>query len=138
MIRVDTIGFGELARDLRKAGAGVGKELEPVVKRGAGNIKSGMRDDMKASRHFGQASRTIDYEFERTPVHLTAEIGPNKTRYPGIAGPAKKPPAAAISNIAYFGGANGGGGTVRDPEFHAHEEAPRFEKAIADVVDGLL
>lgn len=138
MIRVETDGFGDLARDLRKASASVGKELVPVVKKGAGNVKRGMRSDMSKSRHFGQVAGTIDYEVDRTPVSVEAEIGPNKTRYPGLPGPPRAKRAAPIANIAYFGGVNGGGGKVRDPEYHAHEEAPRFEKAVADVVDGLL
>lgn len=128
MIRVDTVGFGDLARDLRKASAHVGRELVPVAKKGAGNVKDGMRNDMRKSRHFGQVASSISYDVERTPVKVEAEIGPETGgRVVGD-----------LAHIAYFGGINGGGGTVRDPEFHAHEEAPRFEKAVADVVDGLL
>lgn len=128
MIRVDTVGFGDLARDLRKASAHVGRELVPVVKKGAGNVKDGMRNDMRKSRHFKQVAHSISYDVERTPVSVEAEIGPETGgRVVGD-----------LAHIAYFGGINGGGNTVRDPEWHARDEAPRFEKAIADVVDGLL
>lgn len=133
MIRVETDGFGDLTREMRKASARVGKEVMPVVRKGAQNVRGkntggGMRGDMRKSRHFGQVARTIGYDVERTPVAVEATIGAaTGGRVVGD-----------LAHIAYFGGINGGGNTVRDPEFHANEEAPRFEKAIADVVDGLL
>ena len=52
-------------------------------------------------------------------------------------GPRKGKPGS-IANIAYFGGANGGGGTVPDPRGALEAEAPRFEKALTDLVGEIL
>ena len=93
-----------------------------VVTKGALNIKTAMREDVRDSFWFRRIERHIDFD----QVGLTAEIGPNKRA------------AGNLANIAYFGGANGGGGTVRDPQRAAEEEAPRFMKALLDVIDGAM
>ena len=43
-----------------------------------------------------------------------------------------------LAHLAYFGGANGGGGTVRDPEVHLEAEAPNLEEYAGKVLDDLL
>lgn len=102
-----------------------------VVTKGALNIKESMADDFYSSRHFRHLGRSVGFD----QVGLTAEIGPDKAKVYGK-GEYRTPGNLAV--IAYFGGANGGGGTVRDPQRAAEEEAPRFMKALLDVIDGAM
>jgi hypothetical protein len=119
------------AADLRAAGSGIAPKVTPVVHRGANNIKRQMRAEMQASRSFKGVARAIDYSMSNRSFTasgagvIEAEIGP-RTGKPG-----------SLANIAYFGGARGGG-TVPDPKGALDAELPRFEKALADVVDELL
>lgn len=119
-ISIEVDGIEELAAALTQAANDLPNLVRPVVSKGALNIKNAMRADMAASEHFGAAASSITYDLAGTE----AEIGPTK-------------PAGAIANIAYFGGARGGG-TVRDPLEPAEEEADGFEQALADIVGNLL
>lgn len=93
-----------------------------LVTRGAVNIKTSMREDVRESRSFRRIEPHIDFD----QVGLSAEIGPNKRG------------AGNLAHFAYFGGANGGGGTVRDPQRAAEEEAPRFERALDELMGDLF
>ena len=57
-------------------------------------------------------------------------------------GPAKKSGGSRGlgfgANIAYFGGARGGGGTVADPKTALDAEIPNFEAQLADILGGIL
>lgn len=108
-------------------------KVRGVVKKGALNVKTAMQKDMRASPHFKRAAQSIDFTetsdyraFGETAYG--AEIGPNKSR----------DVAAGLAGIAYFGGSNGGGGTVRDPAEALADEAPNFEKYLLDVLEGLI
>lgn len=114
-----------LAEALRAAAADLPRLVRPVVAKGALNVKTKLRSEASGSRHFRLAS-FITYDTKETSSGAEAEIGPEKRG------------AGNLGNIAYFGGAHGGGGTLPDPQLAANEEAPRFEKAIGDIVDGLL
>jgi hypothetical protein len=125
----------EFAKDLRAAGSGIASKVLPVVHKGANNIKRQHRREMRASTHFKGVAQSIDYSMKYGTGSrasggagaIEAEIGPRSG--PGSAG--------ALANIAYFGSSRGGG-TVPDPKGALEAEAPRFEKALADVVEGLL
>lgn len=121
-IRIDASDFHQLADDLRAAADGLEAKLKPVVAKGALNIKTAMQADMAESGHFGQAASSISYDQNG----LEAEIGPTKGS-PG-----------SIANIAYFGGAHGGGGSVRDPMEAGLDELPKFEQAALDILGDLL
>ena len=112
------------AAELGEVSQQAARKLRPVVSKGALNIKNEMQSDMQASRHFKQIARTISYDLE--DEGMTAVIGPNKHFR-----------AARLANIAYFGVPRGGGGTV-DIDRPLENEKPRFEKAVRDVLDGLL
>lgn len=119
------------AADLRAAGSGIASKVTPIVHRGANNIKRQMRSEMQASRWFKGVTRAIDYSMTNRSFgasgasEIGAEIGPRKGS-PG-----------SLANIAYFGGSRGGG-TVPDPKGALDAEVPRFEKALGDMIDGLL
>ncbi len=102
------------------------EDLRKVVAKGALNVKTSMRAEMSRSAHFGQVARSITYETRETARFTEAQVGP-------VTGGKV---LGDLAHIAYFGGAQGGGGTVRDPQVDADEEAPRMESAIASLIDG--
>lgn len=120
--------FSELHRLVRDLGAAPNaayRGLEGVVKKGAQNVKTEMASDAAASRHFKPLARSISYDSHYRLNEIAFEVGPDKARGGGI------------GNIAYFGGANGGGGTL-DIDKPARSEGPRLDAAIARILDGLL
>lgn len=112
-----------LVDDLQSAAQQSLRKVAPVVKRGALNIKNQLRDEAGRSRHFKMA-RHISYDIE--DGGRSAAIGPEKVG------------AGNLGNIAYFGGANGGGGTIPDPIGALEDETPRFEQALADALEEFL
>ncbi|MDY6054346.1 HK97 gp10 family phage protein [Micrococcus sp.] len=116
-----------LARDLGKMPAEVARKVGPIARKTALEIKRGMQADLAKSRHFGQVARSVDYDVHESGAFgsqtVLVEVGPNADRHP----------AAALAGLAYFGGANGGGGTVRDPVYHLEEQAALMEKCIGDL-----
>ena len=103
------------------------RAAQATARKAAQNIKRDWQYDAAFSRHFRLAP-TISYdENVWFGAVYEAEIGPNR-RYR----------AARLAGIAHFGGANGGGGTLQDPDNYVASEAPRFEKAMADIIDEVL
>lgn len=125
------VDFSEIrafAADLGKVSTAVALGVSGVVAKAAVNTKTTMRADMSKSAHFGQVARSINYDQRNGLGFSEAEIGPETGgRVVGD-----------LAHIAYFGGARGGGGSVRDPQDAANEEAPKFEKALLNLADGLL
>src|SRR5665647_189118 len=126
-ISVDTHEVRTLAAEVGKVAASALPEIGKIMKHGANNIKSEMVTDAQGSRWF-KFAKAISYD-EIGP--LAYEIGPDRARG-GKAGQ-----AAHLANIAYFGGANGGGGTLDLDAPLAHEE-PRMMKALDTYLAGLL
>lgn len=116
----------EHAARLEAAAVATEREVTSVVSKGALNIKNQQQAEMARSTHFGRIARTISYDIRTVGAFgggiVEAEIGPNRHWR-----------AARLANIAYFGGARGGGGTVPDPGDALLAEAPRFEQALADL-----
>ncbi len=125
-VTVDVSEVLVLARDLEAAGLKLAAGMRPVVSKGALNVKTQMRAEMGGSGSFGMIAPLISYDLRGNAVISEAEIGPEARG------------AGYLENIAYFGGAHGGGGTVPDPQGALDAEAPRFESALADLVNGLL
>lgn len=128
-VTFDASDFDALARDLDRAAASdlIGK-IEPTVMRGAAEIQRGMRADMSASAHFGQVAGVITFDVDRFTNHVRAEVGPlSAGRVVGD-----------LAHFAYWGGSNGGGGTVRDPEYLLEQEAAPLERFIGDVLEDLI
>lgn len=114
------------AVELQTVPDNVVRKIPGVVKKGANNIKQTMVADFGRSRSFHQIGRAVSYDISMDATGVEAEIGPVKGS-PG-----------SLANIAYFGGANGGGGTIRDPERALEEEVPRFESALSDLLGDVL
>lgn len=123
-VEIDASAALAAAADLGAALDGLPKKVRASVSKGALNIKNAMKADMAASEHFGQVASSITYDLNGSDYAPEAEIGPRKGS-PG-----------SLANIAYFGGARGGG-TVRDPIEPANEEAPNFEAALTAILDDL-
>ena len=114
----------KLATDLREAGSVVRSEARAVVSKGALNIKNQMRDEAKR-RHYDFSHR-ITYDIKGGLDSIEAEIGPETGGVGSLAG------------IAYFGGVNGGGGTVPDPMGALEAEAPNVERYLAELAEKAL
>ncbi len=129
---VDASELRRLTADLIQATPLMVGKIQPVVVKGALNIKKAMQADASKSRHFKQIAQTINYDVTMNAAGLNAsfdaEIGYDKS-----AGP-----AAALAGIAIFGSSRPGGGTVRNPEEALNDEAPSFEAALAAITETLL
>ena len=125
-MQVDTSELDRLAADLGRMPAKVAKGIAPIVRKGAMNIKSQLNAEMDESAHFGQV--TITFETKTEGDGHVAEIG----------AVTEGKVVGDLAHIAYFGGANGGGGTVDDPEGALMAEAPRFVKALEDIIRDAL
>lgn len=132
VVSLDDSELRLLSQDLGLVPNGLIPKVKGVVRKGAVNVKNSMQQDFKNSTHFKPVARSIDFDEISSDVFgatsFAAEIGPNKSRHP----------AAGLAGIAYFGGAHGGGGTVRDPAEALVEEAPAFEEYLAQALEGLL
>lgn len=125
---VDASGLRALAVDLTAYPERVAARLPAVVERGALNVKKQQQHEAAGSPSFGRALvRAISYDVgisHGNRAVVEAEIGPSRGRFKG----------APLGNVAYFGTSRGGG-TLPDPQDAANAEAPRFEAAIASILD---
>lgn len=138
VIEIDASAFDTYAGDLQAAAHKVAEGLPGVVGKGALNVKNDWNKAFWGSTHFRGIGGTVTYDTRTTRQFVEAEIGPDKQRYPGLPGPPRADRAAALANIAHFGGANGGGGTIADPQTFLDDEAPRFVKALGDLIGEAL
>lgn len=113
-----------LVIDLGNAAEAINDKVRPVVSKGALNIKNQLRTEAKNSDYFRLAP-WINYDLTDHAGDITAEIGPRKEH------------AGALANIAYFGGAHGGGASVPDPQGALDAEADRFVSAL-EALAGIL
>ena len=129
---IDNKELYALASDLGKMPQIMARKSKPIFRRTALEVKRGMQADFRESKHFKQVAASVDYDVNEYGIFgssvMTAEIGPNADRNS----------SAPLAGIAYFGGVNGGGGTVRDPVFHAVEQGSRMVGHIRDAAEGLL
>lgn len=123
----DTSDLRSFATEMSQVPQKVTRGIRPVVFKGVNNIRRTMQQDFNESRYFKPAARSITYEVKADGDGISGEVGPDtSTGY------------ASFAHIAYFGGANGGGGTVPDPLEALAIEAPQFEDALSKLLDGVL
>ena len=122
---VDASELRKLASDLSNAPKLVRSEARGVIAKAALSIKNQMRDEVARSRHF-RFAHTISYDIKGTGDTISAEAGP-------VAGG-----VASLAGFAYFGGVNGGGGTVPDPQGALDAEAPNVEKYLTELAEKAL
>jgi hypothetical protein len=128
----DTSDMERLERDLRAVPAKLVPKIKGIVERASLNTKKLMQADLRGSSSFAAVARTVDYEVIvgqfGGDASIEGSIGPNRQRGE----------EAALAGFAYFGGAKGGGGTVRDPVDALLEEAPNFLEFMGRAADGTL
>lgn len=122
-IDIDLSQLLALGDDLKSAAAGAIGTIRPAVTKAGVNIKQDMRD-AAASKHFKFANQ-INFDQTGNAAYSQVVVGP------------KKVGAGNLANIAYFGGAHGGGGTIEDPQAALDREAPKLESAILDLIGEL-
>lgn len=121
----------KLSADLSAMPVAATAAIKKAVRDTAVELKDVMREDMSESRHFKQIAPTITMGMVAdTPGQIVYEIGPDKS----IAVNGGYP--AALAHIAYYGGANGGGNTVRDPEDAMKVVETVFWTRIAEATGG--
>lgn len=127
MIHVDTSELDALAADLVASGQSIGQRVRPVVQRGALNVKNDWRE--RATRSAGAHGRlyplSIGYESREDPTGAFAEIGPDSGRPQGRMGRGFE--YGSINQPAHM-----------DFLAAAEAESPRFAKALADLLGGIL
>jgi hypothetical protein len=116
---VEVTGLDKLVATFGRMRHGALPAVDAVVARGAGNIQRGARRRVAGLAHAPAYPASITFDLFHTPFTSQAEIGPDKDLRQG-----------ALGNILNFG-------TVKNaPVPHlfpaAEEEAPLFERAIAD------
>ena len=80
-------------------------EAKSILAKGALEMKRNLKDNARGSRYFKQFAKKITYDTKTRATGVEIEIGPENDKKVGKGGG----PGAAV---AYFGGANGGGGTL--------------------------
>ncbi|WP_051165721.1 hypothetical protein [Amycolatopsis orientalis] len=120
---VDWSEVEKLADDLEIAADDIRKKVLPVVRKGAVNVKNDMRRDATGHPTYRHFPRSITYD--EINGGLGAEIGPDKDLVQG-----------ALGNLLYFGTDKTNGVLNINPPLD--KEAPRFERALADVAEDIL
>lgn len=110
----------ELAADLQRAANRALDAVEPVVKRGAVNIKKAWRDDARTQNatHAPHYYRSIDFDLGRDGLTVAAVIGPDKDKMQG-----------PLGNLLEFGGPNNA--PQMSGQMALDKEAPALEREIA-------
>jgi hypothetical protein len=123
---IDVSEVQRLALVLSRAASESLDVVEPVLKRGAQNIKDEMAADAAASQHFSSVAPSISYDRIGFASRVGYEIGPEVGRFGG-----------SLGDIAYFGGAHGGGGTL-DIDAPLRAEEPRLVQSLARALGDIL
>lgn len=128
-VQIDMSEVRELAADMRSVEPLLAHHIKPAVAKGALNIKQQLKAEAAQKwwnpRKGGGLPPSISYDL--IDAGFGAEIGPDKEVGSG-----------ALGVIAYFGGSNGGGGTLPDPRGALDAEADRFVSALTKLAEGLL
>ena len=125
-VSVDAHEVRELAADFTRVPGELSRHAIPVLSKGALNIKNQMRSEILQSAVGQKRGVESSITYDLHDGGYLAEIGPRK------GGP------GSIANIAYFGGAHGGGGSAPDPRGALEAEAPNVEREILDIVSRVL
>lgn len=130
-VSIDASEVRQLSADMTRIPERLNRWVIPVLERGGNNIKRQLREEMQSSTHFKGATRSIGYDV------LYGGFGDVGTYEVEIGPSSEDGSPGNLANIAYFGTSRGGG-TVPDPFRALLAEAPKFEKALADLMGDLL
>lgn len=124
-IEWDASDLSRLVADLGRVPGKVVPAVRGVVEHGALNVKREAADLISGHPHAPAYPKSITYDVKAGLGSVEAEVGPDKGRRQG-----------ALGNILEYGTSKNAPIPHLGPSLEA--EAPRFEKALGDVVDGLL
>jgi hypothetical protein len=124
-IEIKVEGLDELIAALDQAGKKLPTEMRAVLQRGAMNIKKDWQARWAGLGHAPALPYAVSYDTKELAYSASAEIGPDKGRRQG-----------ALGNLLEFGSVNNAPHPGGLPALEA--EAPRFEKALADLAGKLL
>lgn len=125
MIEVSYTGLDEFIADVDRALKITDREVRAVVEKGALNIKKDWARRWAGLRSAPSLAAAVSYDVSYGFGGVKAEIGPDKARRQG-----------ALGNLLEFGSVNNAPRPGGLPALDA--EAPRFEKALGDLVEKLL
>lgn len=128
MIEIDASDFLKLADEIERNAAKLVAEITPSMERGAVKIKTAMRDELAGTKWFYGATPDVTYDRRKGVSSVEYEIGPrSEGQRPGD-----------LAALAYFGGSNGGGGTLPDPRGHLDAEEAALVENVARVLGEIL
>lgn len=116
----------KFAADLGKVAGKAVADIEPVMKKGAQNIKEELQGQLDGSSWSG-AGRGLRRSISYDPIGGVGKIGYE-------IGPDRSIPGGKLANLWYFGGSRGGG--YGDLEGPLASESPALERELGRVVDG--
>lgn len=117
-------GLTELVADLTAAPGRVQRKVDGVVRKGALNIKTDWQRRASGLAHAPAYPASITFDSGWKGAGYEAEIGPDKDK-----------PQGALGNLITYGSANNP--PSGDDIAVADAEAPKFEKALGDLVRDL-
>lgn len=118
-------GLDELVSDMSNAPGKAQRSVVGVLHKGALNVRDDWRQRASGLRHAPLYPNSITADFGWDGSAYVAEVGPDKSR-----------PQGALGNLITYGSVNNP--PSGDDVAVADAEAPRFEKAMQDLADGLL
>lgn len=125
---IEVTGLDELIVDLDMAAATTPAKVRQVVSKGSLNVKKDWRKRWSGISHAPRIPASITYDLESTADQVRGEIGPDRDLGVHLQG--------FLGRVFELGGIHSapmpGGMPALD------EEAPRFEKALADLGAKLL
>lgn len=131
-----------LERDLGQVPARLAANVVKVIPKTGLAMKKRMQADLRTSNSFKQVALSVNYDVKKLgfgdDAVIQVEIGPDKSLKVGTSKRGGPRTPGNLANLAYFGGANGGGGTVPDPVVPMRLEAPVFFGFMEMAAEGLL
>lgn len=125
-ITIDPSEMRRLVADLGRVSTRIVAKLDPIIKKGAVNLKGDLNEQAASSRSFKGMAGSVTFDARHASGFVGYEVGPDKSRRGG-----------ALGNIFFFGGANGGGGTG-DLDGALSREEPELVKALGGLLGGVL
>lgn len=121
----DISGLNELVADLSAAPAEVQAKSRAVVQKGANNVKEDARRLISGLAHAPAYPASISYDTDFVRGGWEGRVGPDKSK-----------PQGALGNLLEYGSANNAPLAHLGPALDV--EGPKFEQAMAQLVEGIL
>lgn len=127
-VSFDVSELRKLATDLDRAPDEVKRKIVPIMRKTGLEIRRGIQADLRESVYFKGTAYKFSVDEKKDGDGMEIEVYPHHGK--GI--------PSSQYNIAVFGGANGGGGTVDDPMVVLTDEAEKAERFLADLLKDVI